>query len=265
MQCPLCGSDLYEIPYTGVGAIGVYGRCLCCGLSSEETPPSPINRIWQTDCVTGMRDMLPDSSVDLIVTDPPYLISYASNRRKDKTHDFCSVIQNDDNPALIRDYLRECYRVLKPDHAAYVFCSSKTLDAFKGFAVEAGFVVRNTIIWVKNSHTAGDLVAQYGQQYEPVLLLNKGRAPINGKRLTDVWEFPRVSGKAQLHQNQKPVDLIARCIEKHSAEGDVVLDGFMGSGTTAVAATRMGRRFVGFEIEPRYFWIINDRLNGGIV
>ena len=88
----------------------------------------------------------------------------------------------------------------------------------------------------------GDLKAQFGQQYEVLLLLNKGRAPFNGKRLGDVWEFPGIRGRKQLHQNQKPVELIQRCIEKHSKEGDVVFDGFMGSGTTAVAAARMKDR-----------------------
>jgi site-specific DNA-methyltransferase (adenine-specific) len=218
-----------------------------------------LNYIDNIDCLEGMK-AIPDGSVDLVVTDPPYLISYATNYRKDKTHDFCSVIANDNNPGLIRDALRECYRVLKPDSAAYVFCSAKTLDTFKSFAVETGFTVKNTIVWVKNNWTAGDLKAQYGQQYEPLLLLNKGRALIRGKRLTDVWAFDRVAGKSQLHQNQKPVELIAQCIEKHSDPGDTVLDPFMGSGTTAVAAMRAGRNFIGFELSPEYHAIATQRI-----
>ncbi len=107
---------------------------------------------------------------------------------------------------------------------------------------------------------AGDLQAQFGQQYEVILLLNKGRAPFFGKRIGDVWHFPRVAGKKQLHQNQKPLELMIQCIEKHSQEGDVVFDGFMGSGTTAVAALRTGRRFIGFEIEPRYWRMAADRI-----
>ena len=203
---------------------------------------------------------MPDKCVDLIVSDPPYLINYESNHRKDKTHEFCSPIQNDSNPQIIVDYLRECYRIMKPDTACYVFCSSKTLEFFKKTAQEARFNVKNTIIWVKNNWTAGDLKAQFGQQYEPCLLLNKGRAFINGKRLSDVWMFDRVTGPKQVHQNQKPVELIEQCIEKHSQPGDTVFDGFMGSGTTAVAARNMGRRFIGFEIEPKYFDIITGRL-----
>ena len=218
-----------------------------------------LNYIDNCDCLEGMK-AIPDGSVDLIVTDPPYLINYATNYRKDKTHDFCSTIANDNNPELIRDCLLECYRVLKPDAAAYVFCSAKTLDVFKSFAVEAGFTVKNTIVWVKNNWTARDLKAQYGQQYEPLLLLNKGRAIIRGKRLTDVWTFDRVAGKAQVHQNQKPVELIIQCIEKHSDTGDIVLDPFMGSGTTAVACIRTGRNYIGFELNEEYHAICHQRI-----
>lgn len=107
-----------------------------------------LNYIDNCDCLEGMK-AIPDGSVDLIVTDPPYLINYSTNYRKDKSHDFCSPIANDTNPELIRDCLLECYRVMKPDSAAYVFCSAKTLEVFKGFATEAGFTVKNTIIWVK--------------------------------------------------------------------------------------------------------------------
>ena len=218
-----------------------------------------LNYIDNIDCLEGLRSV-PDESVDLIVTDPPYLISYSTNYRKDKTHDFCSVIANDNNPDLLRDCLTQCYRVLRPNSAAYVFCSAKTLDTFRAFAMDAGFVIKNTIVWVKNNWTAGDLKAQYGQQYEPILLLNKGRALIRGKRLTDVWTFDRVAGKAQLHQNQKPIDLIAQCIDKHSNHGAVVLDPFMGSGTTAVACLRTGRNYIGFELDEGYHAIAQQRI-----
>lgn len=224
-------------------------------------PPPVIasDTVYLSDCITGMRRMT-DESVDLIVSDPPYLINYATGHRQDKAHDFCTPIQNDSNPELIQKYVEECYRILKPNCAFYMFCSAKTQDFFKTAAQNAHFTVKNAIVWVKSEWTMGDLKAQFGQQYEVLLLLNKGRAPFNGKRLGDVWEFPGIRGRKQLHQNQKPVELIQRCIAKHSKEGDVVFDGFMGSGTTAVAAARMNRHFIGFEIEPRYFWIIHNRL-----
>lgn len=255
VQCPICGGE--GVPWVDeAGCRGYTFRHSDSCLVSDQTPPSCV--ILQ-DCIAGMR-MLPAECVDLIVSDPPYLIQYRTHHRHDKRHDFCSEIQNDNNPELIADYLKECYRILKPNSACYVFCSSKTLEFFKNTAQDAGFKLKNTIIWVKNHWTAGDLTAQFGQQYEPCLLLNKGRAIINGKRLSDVWMFDRIFGPKQLHQNQKPVPLIERCIEKHSQPGDIVFDGFMGSGTTAVAAKQMGRRFLGYEIEPKYFDIITERL-----
>lgn len=229
------------------------------GRAGHSPPRIEQDTVYLSDCIDGMR-LMPDESVDLIVSDPPYLINYATGHRKNKEHDFCTPIQNDANPELISRYFKECYRVLKQNHAFYAFCSAKTADFFKTAALDAHFAVKNSIVWVKSEWTMGDLKAQFGQQYEVLLLLNKGRAPFNGKRLGDVWEFPFVRGRKQLHQNQKPVELIERCIEKHSAEGDVVFDGFMGSGTTAVAAYRLNRRFIGFEIEPRYFWMIHNRL-----
>ena len=102
-------------------------------------------------------------------------------------------------------------------------------------------------MWVKNNHTAGDLKAQYGQKYEVIIYAQKGRCEIQGKRLTDVWEFDRVSSTKLIHQNQKPLDLIKQCVEKSSQEGDVILDGFIGSGTTAIACLETKRNFIGFE------------------
>ena len=217
-----------------------------------------INRIFNEDCINGMQWMA-DSSVDLIVTDPPYLIDYRTNRRKNKEHPFCTSIKNDDNPELVKKYLKECYRVLKNDSALYVFCSCDTVDFFK-IEIEKYFTIKNIIIWVKNNHTAGDLQAQFGKKYEMIILANKGRKRFNGKRLTDVWFFDRVAGKKQLHQNQKPIELIERCILKHSNENDLVFDGFMGSGTTALAAMETGRNFIGFEIDKTFFDIAQRRI-----
>ena len=219
-----------------------------------------LDVIYNEDCLEGMQK-LPDSSIDLIVTDPPYLISYKTNYRKNKAHDFCSEILNDDNEKLIVDYMNECFRIMKPNTAMYMFCSSKTMDFFKQCAEDSGFKVKNIIIWVKNNWTAGDLTAQFGQQYEPILLLNKGRCAFNGERLTDVWSFPRVAGKKQVHQNQKPIELIEQCIVKHSIEGAVIFDGFLGSGTTAIAAVNTKRHYIGFELDPKYFDIACQRLD----
>lgn len=167
---------------------------------------------------------------------------------------------NDDNEVLISDYLKECFRILKGNSAAYVFCSAKTLDVFIPICKEVGFTLKNVLIWRKNNHTAGDLDAQYAQSYEPILFLNKGRRRINGKRIDDVWDFDRVAVDRLLHQNEKPVPLLMRCILKSSEPGDLVFDGFMGSASTAVACIRTERHFVGYELDKSYYDIAVKRL-----
>lgn len=216
-------------------------------------------KLYRGDCIEGMRK-LPNESVDLIVTDPPYLMDYKTGHRKDKSHKFCHPIANDNSKEFIDEYLTECYRVLKNNTAAYVFCNQNHIDYFLQKCREVGFNVKNVIVWVKNCWTAGDLTAAFGKQYEFILLLNKGRKEFHGKRLTDVWQFDRVSYRHSVHQNQKPLDLIKQCIYKHSDKGDLVLDGCMGSGTTGVAAKELNRDFIGWEIDKEYFDVAERRI-----
>ena len=90
---------------------------------------SKIDYIAKKDVIDFMGK-LPDECIDLIVTDPPYLINYKTNWRKEK-HKFSSVIENDNNPELIKEYIKECYRILKDDTAIYVFCSFDKVDFLK--------------------------------------------------------------------------------------------------------------------------------------
>lgn len=179
-----------------------------------------IDKIYLGDCIMGMTN-LPDNSADLVCSDPPYLIGYKTSRRIGE-HKFKHEIANDsgdDAKQLVSDYIHQCYRVLKVDTAAYFFCSSKTLDFFREECESAGFVVKNIIIWDKGVWTAGDLECQYGQMYEPIVYCNKGKRPINGKRIPDIWHFNRVSSDKLVHQNQKPVSVMEQCILKSSDMG----------------------------------------------
>lgn len=177
-----------------------------------------LNNIYNTDCIEFMKT-LSDCSVDLIVTDPPYLMNFKS-RTKNKESKFAKEILNDDvkSKNLIIDYIKECYRVLKDNTACYMFCNANHIEFFKT-ELSKYFNIKNIIVWVKNNHTCGDCLAAYGKQYEFIIYCNKGRCPIRGKRIRDVWFFDKVAGKKQLHQNQKPLDLIEQCIVKSSDEG----------------------------------------------
>lgn len=119
-----------------------------------------INKIYNEDCLIGITK-IEDKSIDLIVTDPPYLISYKSNHRKNKEHKFCKVIQGDNDPETIKKYIKECYRILKDNKAMYIFCSTKTVDFFKQELEKSNFKIKNIIVWKKNNWTAGDLQAQF--------------------------------------------------------------------------------------------------------
>ena len=215
-----------------------------------------LDVIYNGDCIAGMKE-IPDESIDLIVTDPPYLIGYS---RHVKNHRFSNKIKNDDNPELVSEYIKECYRIMKDNTACYMFTNYKTVDWFKTELENTGFIVKNIIIWDKERNGMGDLSTTYGYSYEIIFFVSKGQPKLRGKRIPDVWRFPRVSSREQVHQNQKPVDLIKQCIEKSSDPGAIVFDGFMGSGTTAVAALETGRHYIGYELDPEYFEIAQDRI-----
>lgn len=207
------------------------------------------------DCLEVMKT-IPDESIDLVVTDPPYLINYRSH-----WNSHSKPISGDNDYNLIEKSIEEMYRVLKPDSAAYIFCSPKRIDYFMGCCKDSRFTIKNNIVWVKNNWSSGDLKASYGQKYEIILLLNKGRKCFNGKRLTDIWFFDRVAFQHQYHPNEKPVRLLEQCIIKHSNESDIVLDPFMGSGSTGIACIHTDRQFLGIEKDMDYFLIAEQRID----
>lgn len=221
------------------------------------------NKIYNMDCLAGIQNMLRGGvQVDCVITDPPYLINYKSNHRQNKEHKFCQAIENDNNPQLIIDLMPLLYKVMKDNTPLYMFCGSDKIDFFKQ-QVEKFFTIKNIIVWDKGNHTAGDLEAQYGKRYEFLIYANKGRALFNErtKRYDDIWHFNRVAGNEQIHQNQKPTDLLSRIINQHTKRGDLIFDPFMGSCATAVAAHRLQRDYIGFEIDGEYFKAGVERLN----
>ena len=212
------------------------------------------------DCLKEMMKLADDGvKVDLICTDPPYLMNYKTNRRKDKTHDFCKPIANDTNFELIKDIMPLLFELLNRGGAIYMFCNANHIDYFKQ-QIEQHFTLKNILIWVKNNWSAGDLKGAYAKQTEFILYAVKGRHVLNGARDTDTLYYNRVVGNMQLHQNQKPVDLCKYLINKSSNENDTVLDCFMGSGSTGVACANLNRKFIGIELDKDYFKIAEKRI-----
>ena len=220
--------------------------------------------LWHGDCLELMKN-IPNGSVDLVLTDPPYLCDYS---RHDSKSRFAKKIANDENnsanESMIERYLQECFRIMKDDTAIYCFCNYKKIDFFKQQIENAGFNLKNIIIWDKQRNGMGDLSTTFGYSYEFIIFASKGQPKIRGKRISDVWQFARVKQKEQIHQNQKPIDLLKQAIEKSSDEGAVVFDGFMGSGSTGVACVNTNRRFIGIELDKGYFNIAKKRIEEAV-
>ena len=100
--------------------------------------------------------------------------------------------------------------------------------------------------------------------YELAIVCHKGRCKIRGKRDGSVWECNKVAPAKMVHPTQKPLEIIQRLIEKFSDENCVVLDPFLGSGTTAVACVNTNRNFIGIELDEQYFKIAEQRINAAI-
>jgi site-specific DNA-methyltransferase (adenine-specific) len=216
-------------------------------------------KLIQGDCLEEMKKLIDDGvKVDLIVTDPPYLMNYKTGYRKDKSHDFCKPIINDNNFDLIKDVMPLLFELLKEGGAVYMFCNANHIDYFKQ-QIEQHFKLKNILIWIKNNWSVGDLKGAYAKQTEFILFASKGRHLLNGARDTDTLYYNRVVGNMQLHQNQKPVDLLKFLIGKSSQPNDIILDCFMGSGSTAIACKNTNRQFIGIELDKDYYQIAQER------
>ncbi len=221
-----------------------------------------LNVIHNGDCLLGMQK-LPDQSVDLIVTDPPYLMDYRSNRRVAKEK-FDKILNDKGSHELIKESFRQFHRVLKDNTAIYVFCSWHHVDFFK-VEFEKYFTLKNIIVWNKNNHGSGDLTGAYAPKHEFILFGHKGRAKLKGKRIPDVIDCPKVASSNLTHPTEKPIELLKIFIQNNSDENDIVLDGFAGTGSTALAAIELKRRFVGFELDANYCELAKSRVNQYII
>ena len=217
-------------------------------------PDDFIDQIICGDCLEVMQG-IPDKSIDLVLTDPPYGINYLSNMRGER---FNRII-NDEN-----DYRLVTYPILneklKEDSVALIFCSFKNYSK-DYLELTSYFDVKNCIIWDKGGGGIGDLFHSLLTDYEMVIVAHKGKCLIRGKRDGSVWNYPKVPPSKMIHPTQKPIELIKALIEKFSDENDLILDPFLGSGTTALACLELNRHFIGIELSPEYCEIARNRIS----
>jgi adenine-specific DNA-methyltransferase len=205
-----------------------------------------VNRVIHGDCVTVLRS-LPSASVDLVVTDPPYLVNY---RPRDGRQ-----CLNDNDDYWLKPAFHELFRVLKPDRFCASFYGWPWIDRFMQTWKESRFRPVSHLVW-KKSHCSRE---GYTKSFHEVgFLLAKGRPLKPEDPPPDVlpWEY---TGNRN-HTNEKPVIAIRPLVEAYSKPGDIVLDPFAGSGTTGVAAKAAKRRFILIEKVERDCRVAQSRL-----
>jgi adenine-specific DNA-methyltransferase len=197
-----------------------------------------VNRVILGDCIAVMGTM-PPGSVDFIATDPPYLVDYTSRDGRS--------IANDATDAWLLPAFAQMSRVLKSDHFALSFYGWNRVDRFFAAWKAAGFRAVGHLVWVKRYASNKRYV---GYSHESAYLLAKGNPPQPTSVIRDVLEW-RYTGNS-LHPTQKPVMALRPPIQAFTKPGEIVLDPFVGSGTTVLAAKVLGRRYIGIDIDPKY-------------
>ena len=123
-----------------------------------------------------------------------------------------------------------------------------------------GLTVKNVLIWDKVWHGMGDLKRSFASRYESVLFHSENEFRFQGKRPQDILRVARVPARKMVHPNEKPVALLEMLVFQCSEKDSMVLDLFMGSGSTGVACVNTNRNFIGIEVDRRYFEVAKQRI-----
>lgn len=227
--------------------------------------------LYDENCIGIMQKIAPNS-IDCIVTDCPYHIvsggcttiprkddpSGIFNHRNTFTQENAKTGKLfDNNDIKFSDWLPDVYRVLKNNSHAYIMINARNLKELQTEAEKVGFKFQNILIWDKGNVTPN---RYYLNAYEMILMLRKGGAKsINNMGTKNILSVPNIRG-TKTHPTEKPVDLMKILIENSTSIGDVVLDPFMGTGSTGVACKELNRDFIGIEIDKKYFGIAKERI-----
>jgi len=190
---------------------------------------------------------------DMVFTDPPYGVSYKSNHRKNNSKVQFDVLENDDK---FLDFLPNLILFSKQISAWFIWTSHQVYPIWREMYKD---YYSNTIIWNKGKMSMGDL-SSYGNNYEMALFCSQGKPKLKGERKKAIWEINVEAGSEYKHPTQKPVTLAAFAIPDFINENDLVMDLFLGSGSTMVAAHQLKRKCYGMELDPKYCQVIIDRM-----
>ena len=228
-------------------------------------------KLYNDDCLNVLKN-IETESIDLVVTDCPYHIvsgGCTNIPRKDEVggmfnrrnafirEDVTSGKLFENNDIEFEEWLPEVYRVLKQGTHCYIMINARNLKDLQTEAEKVGFEFQNILIWYKQNATPN---RYYLNAYEMILMLKKGSARnINNMGCKNVLEIQNIlDGKTQ--PTEKPVRLNEILIANSSDKGEIVLDPFMGTGSCGVAAKKLGREFIGIEIDKKYFDVAKNRI-----
>jgi len=216
------------------------------------------------DCISILKN-IPDKSINMIFADPPYNLSGEGNLTCQSGK---KVVCNKGKWDIIEDidkfnyeWLSECIRVLKDDGTIWISGTLHNHPSIGFLLKKMKLWIINDIVWFKPNappqlqpnRLAPSTSKKYCFNYDIAKQIN------NGKQMRNLWEIPATRHLTE-HPTEKPERLLERIILLGSKEGDLILDPFMGSGTTGVISKRLGRRFIGIEIDPNYFQIATKRI-----
>lgn len=229
-----------------------------------------LNDVNQAEAIAALT-RLPEESVDLIVTDPPYNLAKPGRSTRvqgrvvstmkawgswDRHHPF-------DYDLLILRLISESWRTLKPGGALYLFTATQHAGYFARKAEERGFEYRTQLALVKKNPLPSCSKRAWRSGHEVCLYLTKGKPKtfnfLSQKELVNVYAHWSLN-KETRHPTEKPLEMIERIVRVSSNPEEIVIDPFVGSGTTAVAAKKWSRRFLGFDLSEEYLAMARDRV-----
>lgn len=199
------------------------------------------------DCL-DLLPTIPTNSIDLIVVDPPYLVTVNSSLmgKVNPWADMMNAVY------WFREWMRHCRRILKPTGAMWSFMNWKSIPIFQKSALDLEWKIESLLVWDKEWIGPGGKVG-LRPSYEMVGLFPKNKFAIVDRSLADIQRFKWASHKPNGHRSEKPIKLVSWLIEISSKKKDVVLDCFLGSGTTGEAAANLDRSFIGVEMDEKWY------------
>ena len=207
------------------------------------------------DCLELMPD-IPDGSIDMILTDPPYGMDLTPQRKSGKFHG--EKIKNDNNLLWADEFFKQCFRLTIKNSVSMFYCSHHCISEFISSARLAGFDIKNLIVWDKGHFGMG---GNWRPVHELILICTKGRFVTHSNNLRTILPFKKIHHSKAFHPTEKPVEMLEHLISEPDYNPLIILDPFMGSGSTGVAAKNLNRDFIGIELDETYFNIAKDRIN----